>query len=90
MRASTPKAWVLRSPAAPERAHELAAQLGISHTYATLLANRGFTSSSDVQSFLEPNLDKLLDAFTMRDMDLAAARIWKAISIPPRARAARP
>ena len=79
MRASTPKAWVLRSPAAPERAQELAVQLGISHTFATLLANRGFCSSSDVQSFLEPNLDKLLDAFTMRDMDLAAARIWKAI-----------
>ncbi len=79
MRASTPKAWVLRSPAAPERAQELAAQLGISHTYATILANRGFSSSSDVQDFLEPNLDRLLDAFTMRDMDRAAARIWKAI-----------
>ena len=63
MRASTPKAWVLRSPAAPERAQELAVQLGISHTYATLLANRGFTSSVDVQDFLEPNLDRLLDAF---------------------------
>ena len=70
---------MLRSPAAPERAHELAAQLGISHTYATLLANRGFTSSADVQNFLEPSLDSLLDAFTMRDMDRAAARIWKAI-----------
>jgi single-stranded-DNA-specific exonuclease len=79
LRASTPKAWVLRSPAAPEHAQELAVQLGISHTYATLLANRGFTSSGDVQDFLEPSLDRLLDAFTMRDMDLAAARIWKAI-----------
>lgn len=79
MRASTPKAWVLRSPAAPERAQELAVQLGISHTYATLLANRGFTSSVDVLDFLEPNLDRLLDAFLMRDMDRAAARIWKAI-----------
>jgi single-stranded-DNA-specific exonuclease len=79
LRASTPKAWVLRSPAAPERAQELAVQLGISHTFASLLANRGFSSSGDVQDFLEPNLDRLLDAFTMRDMDLAAARIWKAI-----------
>jgi len=79
LRASTPKAWVLRSPAAPEHAQELAVQLGISHTYATLLANRGFHSSSDVQDFLEPSLDRLLDAFTMRDMDRATARIWKAI-----------
>ena len=54
-------------------------QLGISHTYATLLANRGFTSSVDVQDFLEPNLNRLLDAFVMRDMDRATARIWKAI-----------
>ena len=59
MRASTPKAWVLRIPAAPERAQELAVQLGISHTFATLLANRGFSSSVDVQDFLEPNLDRL-------------------------------
>ena len=79
MRASTPKAWVLRSPVAPERAQALAVQLGISHTFAALLANRGFCSSVEVQDFLEPNLDKLLDAFTMRDMDRAAARIWKAI-----------
>ena len=79
MRASTPKAWVLRSPAAPEHAQELAVQLGISHTYATLLANRGFHSFVDVQDFLEPSLDRLLDAFTMRDMDRATARIWRAI-----------
>lgn len=79
MRASTPKAWVLRSPAAPERAQELAVQLGISHTYATLLANRGFSCSEDVQDFLEPKLDRLLDAFTMRDMDRATTRIWNAI-----------
>ena len=70
---------MLRSPAAPERAQELAVQLGISHTYATLLANRGFRGSADVQDFLEPSLDRLLDAFTMRDMDRATARIWKAI-----------
>jgi single-stranded-DNA-specific exonuclease len=79
LRASTPKAWVLRSTAAPERAQELAVQLGIPHTFAALLANRGFSSSTDVQDFLEPNLNKLLDAFTMRDMERAAERIWKAI-----------
>jgi len=32
-----------------------------------------------VQDFLEPCLDRLLDAFQMRDMERAAARIWKAI-----------
>lgn len=79
MLASTPKTWVLRSHAAPEHAQALAVELGISHTFAVLLANRGFVSTAEVQDFLEPSLTKLLDAFTMRDMDLATARIWKAI-----------
>jgi len=70
---------VLRSTADPERAQELAIQLGISHAFATFLANRGFVRSSEVQDFLEPSIAKLLDAFTMLDMELAAARIWKAI-----------
>ena len=79
MRTSTPKTWVLRSPAAPEHAQRLAAELGLSLTFATLLANRGFGSSLEVQEFLQPSLVKLLDPFVMRDMDKATDRIWKAI-----------
>ena len=79
MRASTPKSWVLRNPAAPELAQRLAAELGLSLTFATLLANRGFSTALDVQEFLQPSLTKLVNAFEMRDMDLATARIWKAI-----------
>ncbi len=76
---ATPKAWVVRSPAAPERARDLAVQLDIPETFATLLANRGFTTAEEVQRFLEPSMGALLDAFTMRDMDLATDRIWQAI-----------
>ena len=76
---STPKAWVLRSPAAPEHALHLAAELGISETFATLLANRGFETVEEVQSFLQPSLANLLDAFTMRDMVPAVERISKAV-----------
>lgn len=79
MRASTPKTWVLRSQAAPEVAQRLAAELSLSVTFATLLANRGFATSQEVNEFLQPSLVKLLDAFTMRDMELATTRIWKAI-----------
>lgn len=79
MRTSTPKTWVLRTPAAPEHAQRLAAELGLSLTFATLLANRGFGSSLEVQEFLQPSLGKLLDPFVMRDMDKATERIWKAI-----------
>src|SRR5262245_58368696 len=79
MRASTPKAWVLRTPADPERIKALAVELGISHTFASLLANRGFRTPSEVHDFLEPSLDNLIDAFVMRDMDRAVKRIGEAI-----------
>jgi single-stranded-DNA-specific exonuclease len=76
---STPKTWVLRTPAAPEHARDLASELAIPETFATLLANRGFVSGDEVKRFLDPSMDNLLDAFTMRDMDKAVERIWKAI-----------
>lgn len=79
MRASTPKTWVLRNQAAPELAQRLAAELGISHTFASLLANRGFGSTREVNEFLQPSVDKLLNPFTLRDMDRAVARVWKAV-----------
>ena len=79
MRPSTPKAWVLRTPAAPELAVKLAVDLGVSETFARLLANRGFTTIEQVHDFLEPSMDRLLDAFTMRDMDLAVTRVLRAV-----------
>ena len=80
MRPSTPKTWVLRHPAAPELAADLAAKLGVSDTFARLLANRGFTSAEEVESFLAPTTDKLLDPYMMRDMDRAVERILQAIA----------
>ena len=79
MRPSTPKAWVLRTPAAPELAVKLAVDLGVSETFARLLANRGFTTIEQVHDFLEPSMERLLDAFTMRDMDLAVTRVLRAV-----------
>jgi single-stranded-DNA-specific exonuclease len=80
LRPSTPKTWVLKSPAAPELAERLKTELGVSDTFARLLANRGFTSSAQVESFLVPSTDKLLDAFTMRDMDRAVDRVLQAVA----------
>jgi single-stranded-DNA-specific exonuclease len=77
---STPKTWVLKSPVAPELAARLAESLGVSDTFARLLANRGFTSVEQVQSFLVPSTDRLLDAFTMRDMDRAVDRVLQAVA----------
>lgn len=80
MRPSTPKTWVLKNPAAPELAAALASQLGVSDTFARLLANRGFTTAEQVESFLLPSTDKLLDPFTMRDMDRAVDRVLQALA----------
>src|SRR5512139_4083842 len=79
VRPVTPKTWVLRSEADPAVALSLASELGVSPTFARLLANRGFRDAVEVRQFLEPSMDRLLDAFVMRDMDKAVARIWKAI-----------
>lgn len=79
VRPVTPKTWVLRRAADPSISEALAAELGVSPSFARLLAIRGFTSAREVNDFVEPSIDRLLDAFTMRDMDLAVARIWKAI-----------
>jgi len=70
---------VLRTQAAPELSVQLAADLGVSETFARLLANRGFTTIEQVHDFLEPSMDRLLDAFTMRDMDLAVTRVLRAV-----------
>src|SRR5512132_1136585 len=80
VRPSTPKTWVMKSPAAPEFAARLQAELGVSDTFARLLANRGFTSTEQVESFLVPSTDRLLDAFTMRDMDRAVDRVLQAVA----------
>src|SRR5262249_45185693 len=59
VRASIPKTWVLRNPAAPELAHRFAADLSLSHTFASLLANRGFMNTEEIQEFLHPKLTML-------------------------------
>lgn len=79
MRPVSPKTWIVRSEAEPGVAEALASELGLTPTFARLLANRGFRDAKEVKRFLEPSMDRLLDPFTMRDMDLAVARIWKAI-----------
>lgn len=80
MRPSTPKTWVMKNPAAPELSARLQAELGVSDTFARLLANRGFTSTEQVELFLVPSTDRLLDAFLMRDMDRAVDRVLQAVA----------
>ncbi len=57
----------------------LSTALGIPRAVAQILCARGFSDASAARSFLSPSLDNLHDPFLLRDMDLAVARIQRAI-----------
>ena len=46
---------------------------------AKILVNRGVEDANVARAFLDPQMEDLIDPFTMRDMTEASARIWKAI-----------
>jgi single-stranded-DNA-specific exonuclease len=57
----------------------LAAALSLPLAVAELLVRRGFDSVDRARSFLEPSFDQLHDPFLMADMDVAVARIERAL-----------
>lgn len=76
------KKWILKSEENPEasaKAEKIASDLGINPIIAKLLYARGFTNSESAKSFLYMEREMLCNPFDMKDMDLAIARIKKAI-----------
>jgi single-stranded-DNA-specific exonuclease len=73
------KIWVTREldEAAVLR---IAAEIGCSKTLAALIYNRGFTEPSDAKEFLEKSQEILHDPFLFNGMDLACARIVRALN----------
>ena len=63
-----------------QAAGALAAALSLPLPVAELLVRRGFDSVERARSFLDPGFDQLHDPFLMRDMEVAVARIERAIS----------
>lgn len=57
----------------------LSQDTGLSPLVASLLSQRGMSTSESVHDFLDPNREKLHDPFLMKDMDKAVGRIMKAI-----------
>src|SRR5687768_17621693 len=58
----------------------LAAALSLPLAVAELLVRRGFDSVDRARGFLDPTFDQLHDPFLMRDMEVAVARIERAIA----------
>lgn len=61
------KRWMLRRRRIDE---QVMRKTGISKIIMSILANRGITSEKEVDEFIHPSVDKLLDPFMMKDMDI--------------------
>lgn len=72
--------WRLRDSGDPENVAQLSAELGIDPVLASLLVTRGVHTFEDARSFFRPSLSALHDPFLMKDMDLAVARLEKAVA----------
>lgn len=59
---------------------ELANSLNISPILSQLLINRGLSAPKEAYEFLRCDLESLADPYLLKDMDVACARIGKAIS----------
>ncbi|MBQ7685432.1 MAG: single-stranded-DNA-specific exonuclease RecJ [Bacteroidaceae bacterium] len=67
------------SQAQEEQAAELSKQLGISPILCGFLIERGVTTEEAARKFFRPQLTDLHDPFLMKDMDLAVARLNRAL-----------
>ncbi len=68
------KIWRVRTSDS-EQSRLLSENLGISEVLARLLTGRGFTEAAEVEAFLNPSMEKLMDPFLMKGMPAAVQRI---------------
>src|SRR5689334_15662410 len=71
-----PKNWKLKNPF-PESLSKQFPEY--SELTLQLLYNRGITSATDIQTFLNPEYTSQHSPFLFRDMQKAVTRIWQAI-----------
>jgi single-stranded-DNA-specific exonuclease len=73
-----PRQWTNCS-VEPVAAELLAQQLGCPLAIAEVLVARGVVEPADAHSFFNPSIDDLIDPMRMLDMDVAVARIQRAV-----------
>jgi single-stranded-DNA-specific exonuclease len=72
--------WTLPSKPDIQQVQNLQNALQVDATIATLLLQRGIHTFEEAKTFFRPTLSDLHDPFLMQDMELAVARIEKAIA----------
>jgi len=72
--------WIVKESSESTKVSKLKKALGVEPLIANLLIQRGIETFEEAKTFFRPNLDGLHDPFLMKDMDLAVARIEKAIN----------
>ena len=72
--------WTLKPAPNSEKVKVLAKELQVEPTIAKILCQRNIESFNDAKLFFRPSLKDIHDPFLMKDMDLAVARIDKAIA----------
>ncbi|WP_299058595.1 single-stranded-DNA-specific exonuclease RecJ [uncultured Polaribacter sp.] len=72
--------WTLKPQPEKEKVEKLAKELQVNKTIAQILCQRNIDTFEAAKNYFRPNLDEIHDPFLMKDMDLAVARIEKAIA----------
>ena len=72
--------WTLKIEPNKQKVEQLAKDLQIDKTLAKILCQRNITTFNEARKYFRPSLDDIHNPFLMKDMDLAVARIEKAIS----------
>ncbi|WP_062053878.1 single-stranded-DNA-specific exonuclease RecJ [Aquimarina longa] len=72
--------WTLQPKPDILKIQHLEKVLNVDPIIASLLINRGIETFDQAKKFFRPSLEDLHDPFLMKDMDLAVARIHKAIA----------
>jgi single-stranded-DNA-specific exonuclease len=72
--------WTIKAKPEEEKVISLAKALGVHELVAQLLLQRGISDFDQAKHFFRPELTHLHDPFLMKDMDLAVARIERAIA----------
>ncbi|PLX31471.1 MAG: single-stranded-DNA-specific exonuclease RecJ, partial [Clostridiales bacterium] len=72
--------WDIKPKPDPADVGRLVKAFGISGMTASLLCNRNMAEPNDAEVYLNPSMDRMRNPFDLKDMDVAAERIKKAMN----------